>query len=305
MQKLLPVFVGLAISASVTAACSDGPGDDRVVTQTPAQFCLAALPSRVKLAAGESIIGNDKTYPEERPARIEAIAAFDIDAHEVTNDEFEAFVKATGYVTTAEKDQPGFDAPGAAVFKTPSAAHPSWWRFIEGANWRAPAGPGSSIAGKGHYPVVQVSQQDAQAYAAWAGRALPSEAQWEYAARAGSNSLYVWGKELTPGGEHKANTWQGAFPLQNSEGDGYSRTAPVGCFEPNAFGLYDMIGNVWEWTDTEYRDSAAEKVYVIKGGSYLCAPSYCRRYRASARQPQEAGFSTNHIGFRTVSRPGQ
>ncbi len=302
---ILKHSMSLTLAALIFSGCT-AKHDASAPKPTPSAdvvtSCLADLPEPVKIAAGETIIGNDRTYREEAPARRETLKAFDIDSHEVTNDEFSAFVNATGYVTTAEKEQPGFGKPGAAIFKEPTAAHPGWWWFIEGAHWRAPTGPGSDIAGKGSYPVVQVSHEDAMAYANWAGRALPSEAQWEYAARAGGDTLYVWGEELTPNGEHQANTWQGIFPLQNSEDDGYDRSAPVGCFKPNAYGLYDMIGNVWEWTDTEYRETTGEKVYAIKGGSFLCAPSYCRRYRASARQPQEAGFSTNHIGFRTVSR---
>ena len=278
------------------------PESEQRRIQSAADTCLVSLPGAVTIPGGESPIGRDNAYPEEAPAGIQSFESFNIDAHEVTNDQFEKFVSETGYVTSAEKNQPGFDAPGAAIFHTPTATHPSWWRFVEGANWRAPTGPGSDINEKGSHPVVQISHADAMAYAKWAGRDLPSEAQWEYAARAGANTLYVWGDKLTPAGQHRANTWQGVFPMQNSEDDGYARSAPAGCFKPNAFGLYDMIGNVWEWTDTEYKESSGEKVYAIKGGSFLCAPSYCRRYRASARQPQEAGFSTNHIGFRTVSK---
>jgi len=251
--------------------------------------------------AGSAQIGSDKGYPEERPVRTVDIAAFNMDATEVTNGQFARFVNETGYVTSAEKIQLGFDTAGAAVFTPPNATNPTWWRFVEGANWRQPDGPESSIEGRDSDPVVQVSHEDAKAYAAWAGRALPSEAQWEYAARAGSQTRYVWGETRTIDGVEQANTWQGAFPIQNTEDDGFLRRAPVGCYSPNAFGLYDMIGNVWEWTDTVYRQSEGEPVYVIKGGSFLCAENYCRRYRPAARQPQEAGFATNHIGFRTVS----
>jgi len=190
----------------------------------------------------------------------------------------------------------------ALQFETPSATNPSWWQFVEGANWQHPEGPGSSIEGRGKHPVVQISLVDAKAYAEWADRSLPTEDQWEYAARGGSDTTYVWGEERAPGGVEQANTWQGAFPIQNTEEDGYRLTAPVGCFDPNAYGLHDMIGNVWEWTLTEYQNTPISNSYTIKGGSYLCAPNFCARYRAPARQSQEADFSTNHIGFRTVGR---
>ena len=151
-------------------------------------------------------------------------------------------------------------------------------------------------------PVVQVSYRDAQAYAAWAGRRLPNETEWEYAANGGAETIYVWGDERAPDGAEMANTWQGSFPIQNAEADGYAKRAPVGCYPANEFGLYDMIGNVWEWTDSKASQNGAEAVYTIKGGSFLCAPNYCRRYRAAARQAQEAGLPTSHIGFRTVSK---
>ncbi|MGJ8561381.1 MAG: formylglycine-generating enzyme family protein [Litorimonas sp.] len=253
------------------------------------------------MPAGTANIGSNNAYVEERPVRQVTIRAFNIDPTEVTNAQFAEFVMATDYVTSAEKIQPGFDMPGSAVFVPPDVTHPSWWRFVEGASWRHPEGPDSSIMGRDNFPVVHVSHEDAQAYATWKGRALPSEAQWEYAAKAGTNTRYMWGETRTIEGEEQANTWQGAFPIQNTNDDGYLRRSPVGCYSPNAFGLYDMVGNVWEWTNTIYRESESEPVYVIKGGSFLCAENYCRRYRPAARQPQEAGFPTNHIGFRTVS----
>ena len=209
---------------------------------------------------------------------------------------------ATGYITDAERPQPGFEVPGAAVFAYPTPDNPSGGRFVEGASGRAPEGPGSSIEGLEALPVVQVSQRDAVAYAAWAGGRLPTETEWEFAARAGSTTRYVWGDALAPEGVLQANTWQGPFPVRNSGDDGYLSRAPGGCFPPNGFGLYDMIGNVWEWTATPYDDPVAEGEarYTIKGGSYLCAENYCHRFRASARQAQEAGLPTNHIGFRIV-----
>jgi len=270
---------------------------------TPIQnVCLTEIPKPIAVKAATTIIGSETTYPEERPIREVVLQAYTIDTTEVTNAQFAEFVAATGYVTSAEKTQPGFDKIGSAVFKPPMATQPTWWHFIEGANWRHPEGPDSSIDGKDTDPVVQVSHADAAAYAAWAGRRLPTEAEWEHAAKAGAETIYVWGEERVPNGKEQANTWQGAFPVQNSLTDGYGLRAPVGCFSPNSFGLYDMIGNVWEWTDSLYQDSAGEPIYTIKGGSFLCAENYCRRYRASARQPQEDGLPTNHIGFRTVSK---
>ena len=247
-------------------------------------------------------LGDNKAYPEERERQVE-FKNFNIDLYEVTNADFREFVDATNYVTTAEKPQPGNSKPGGAVFKTPTAKNPNWWQFVDGANWREPEGPGSSIDVRDHFPVVQISLLDAKAYAHWAQRALPTESQWEYAARAGSTTTYIWGDERAPNGKEQANTWQGAFPIQNTQKDGYFGLAPVGCYEPNNYGLYDMIGNVWEWTLSEYKETATPNSYTIKGGSYLCAETYCARYRAPARQSQEADFSTNHIGFRTVSIP--
>ena len=263
----------------------------------PAATCLNTIVMPVRIEGGDTLIGSNRAYPEERPQRNIQLAAFEIDASEVTNGQFAKFVTETGFITEAEKLQPGFDAPGGAVFSAPTAKNPSWWRYVEGANWRHPEGPNSTVEGRELEPVVQVTLNDARAYAKWAGRRLPVEEEWEYAAKAGSDTIYIWGDERAPNGQEKANTWQGAFPVQNTAADGFGSRAPIGCFEPNAFGLYDMIGNVWEWTETQWGDGQS---HVIKGGSFLCAENYCRRYRASARQAQEANFSTNHIGFRTV-----
>ena len=292
--------IGFLTFIALIAACQQNTYTEPVLSEYKA--CLKDVPSAINLDGGTALIGSDTAYPEERPARQVEIAAFDIDAAEVTNRQFAEFVKATGYVTDAEKIQPGFGVPGAAVFKPPTASQPNWWQFVEGANWQHPDGPESSITGRDLDPVVQVSFNDAAAFAEWAGRRLPSEAEWEYAARAGSTSEFVWGDERAPNGVEKGNTWQGAFPIQNDVDDGYALRAPIGCYESNDFGLYDMIGNVWEWTVSPYQKGPGEPVYTIKGGSFLCAPNYCQRYRASAKQPQEAGFSTNHIGFRTVSK---
>jgi len=263
--------------------------------------CLSVENQVASIPVGTAIIGSNQGYPEERPEREVAMDSFDMDITEVTNAQFASFIRKTNYITSAEKVQPGFNAAGAAVFVPPDSDNPSWWRFVEGANWQHPEGPESSIAGRESDPVVQVSYEDATAYADWAGRSLPSEAQWEYAARAGGDALYIWGETRTIDGEEQANTWQGAFPIQNTNEDSYLMRSPVGCFTPNDFGLYDMIGNVWEWTDTVFKQSETEPIYILKGGSFLCAENFCRRYRPAAKQPQEAGFPTNHIGFRTVS----
>jgi formylglycine-generating enzyme required for sulfatase activity len=301
-----------SLLVALTLAACDDNGDKNSDASIPATAMCASVDRQIiHLKGGESLMGSDVAYPEERPQRRVKIAAFNIDATEVTNAQFAEFVAATGYVTQAEKPQAGFGKPGGAVFTIPTPDNPSWWRFVEGANWRHPTGPESNIKNMSSYPVVQVSIMDAKAYARWAGRRLPSEAEWEYAARAGADSLYVWGEARAPDGQEQANTWQGMFPIQNTEKDGYKSHAPVACFPANAYGLYDMIGNVWEWTDTIYNGSNAngsapansitkDPFYTIKGGSFLCAENFCRRYRASARQAQEAGFSTNHIGFRTV-----
>jgi formylglycine-generating enzyme required for sulfatase activity len=288
------------VTTLLVAACSGGT-DATQPLSTYSEDCVGSLATAVNIPAGQGVVGSNIGYPEEGPARSVTLKSFNIDATEVTNAQFAKFIEATGYVTSAEKIQPGFDKAGAAVFVPPDVTHPSWWRFIEGANWRHPEGPESSIEGRENDPVVQVSHRDAMAYAQWAGRTLPSETQWEYAARGGSETRYIWGEGRTIDGVEQANTWQGAFPIQNTNDDGYLRRAPAGCYPPNGFGLYDMIGNVWEWTNTVYKDSEIEPIYVLKGGSFLCAENYCRRYRAAAKQPQEAGFPTNHIGFRTVS----
>ena len=261
-----------------------------------------AMSRKIALPAGSFTMGAHPVYGEEGPPHIVKVSAFEIDATEVTNAEFAKFVEATGYITDAERPQPGFEQPGGVVFRPPTLENPSWWHFVEGANWRNPEGPESTTRPGPHEPVVQVSFNDARAYATWVERRLPNEAEWEYAANAGADTQYVWGDERAPDGVEMANTWQGTFPIQNTLADGYAKRSPVGCFPANAFGLYDMIGNVWEWTDTVAAQTDLETVYTIKGGSFLCAPNFCRRYRAAARQAQEAGLPTSHIGFRTVSK---
>jgi formylglycine-generating enzyme required for sulfatase activity len=289
------------------------------------------------IPAGQGRIGAGAQLPEEEPAGTQRISAFCLDRREVTNDRFAAFVAATGYVTVAERplsieqfpDLPGAErAPGSLVFQPIAAGEPieelSWWHWIPGANWRHPEGPDSSIAGLVNHPVVQVSYEDAEAYARWAGGFLPSEAQWEYAARGGlKNRVYAWGNTWNP---RRANTWQGTFPISNTAEDGHSGTAPVGSFPANGYGLFDMTGNVWEWTQDWYsvghgplaggtdpmvsseaatgdpRDPGVAK-HVIKGGSFLCSANYCSRYRPAAREAQSPDTGTSHIGFRMAALP--
>jgi formylglycine-generating enzyme len=293
------------------------------------------------LAGGTFLIGADFSYPEEAPAHAVTVGSFWIDRYAVTNAEFAAFVAATGYATLAERPldpaafpgaRPELLKPGAAVFFMPSGrvdlrdVH-SRWAYVPGASWRHPEGPSSTIDGCEREPVVQVAYEDAAAYAAWAGKALPTEAEWEYAARGGLDGApFCWGDEFNPGGRWMANTWQGQFPFQNLALDGFAGRAPVGSFPPNGYGLYDMAGNVWEWTADWYANHQAADpakpccappdravdapaplgggipAKVIKGGSYLCAPNYCRRYRPAARYPQTIDTATCHIGFRCVIR---
>ena len=300
------------------------------------------LTELIELPGGQFRMGSTSFYPEEAPIHTVTVAPFAIERHPVTNAEFAEFVDATGYVTVAEKPldpalYPGVAQedllPGALVFR--STAGPvnledwrQWWDWAPGAHWRRPFGDGSDIAGKDSHPVVQIAYPDAGAYAAWANRRLPTEAEWEYAAAAGATTVYAWGDEPTVDGNLMANTWQGRFPYRNGGALGWVGTSPVGTFAPNAFGLFDMIGNVWEWTTTPYsargharRDAGADGssldlpansccpppadpdptvIQSLKGGSHLCAPEYCLRYRPAARSPQSQDSSTTHIGFRCV-----
>ncbi|MPY92110.1 MAG: SUMF1/EgtB/PvdO family nonheme iron enzyme [Acidimicrobiia bacterium] len=297
----------------------------------------------VWLGGGTFLMGSDDHYPEEAPAHRETVASFWVDALAVTNDDFSLFVDATGHVTLAEQapeaaDYPGADAglltPASIVFRKPRHRvdmrdHLNWWALVPGADWRHPQGPRSSIRGRGRHPVVHVAYADAEAYARWAGKDLPSEAEWEYAARGGlDGATYAWGEAYTPGGRHLANTWQGEFPIQDHRLDGFEGTAPVGSFPANGYGVHDMIGNVWEWTADWYashqapahpccagtgprREASFDPAIpeariprrVMKGGSHLCAPNYCRRYRPAARMAQAVDTSTCHLGFRCVLRP--
>jgi len=292
-------------------------------------------------------MGCDDGYPDEAPAHRVAVGNFWIDEIPVTNEQFHEFVAATGYTTLAEiapdpHDYPGISSemtrPGSAVFFKPNRPAEAdifypWWKFVFGADWRHPLGPGSSIRDLMDHPVVHVSYADAQAFARWAGKSLPTEAEWEFAARGGLEGCrYAWGDELAPQGRLMANYWQGDFPWLNTLADGYERTSPVRHFPPNEFHLYDMIGNVWEWTAdwysanhmgsrdraccagsprphiTEHESRGPETLNtpvgrkVLKGGSHLCAANYCRRYRPAARYPQPVDSPTSNIGFRCIVR---
>ncbi|MCT0224128.1 formylglycine-generating enzyme family protein [Synechococcus sp. CS-1328] len=289
----------------------------------------------VAIPGGSFRIGAAGQLGDERSASSVRLTPFCLGAHEITNQEFAAFVTATGYRTLAEQPlssaqfpdlAPAERKPGSLVFEPVPGEGPmeelSWWHWVPGADWRHPSGPGSSIKGQGDHPVVQIAFVDAEAYAAWAGAALPSEAQWEFAARGGlRDQVFSWGNTWKPG---QANTWQGEFPHRDSGDDGFAGTAPVGSYPPNGYGLFDMTGNVWEWTADWYRpghdglparpdpaiDREAESIdprdpgvakHVIKGGSFLCSPTYCSRYRPAAREAQSPDTGTSHIGFRLAS----
>lgn len=288
----------------------------------------------VSIRGGAFTMGSDDHYPEERPQRRAMVGDFWIDRHPVTNRQFARFVAATGHRTLAEippdpRDYPGM-APhmsraGSAVFTPPDRAVPTddpslWWRFVFGADWRHPTGPDAGIDDKLDHPVVQVSYADAEAYARWAGKALPTEAEWEFAARGGlEGNTFAWGEVFEPDGEPQANYWQGRFPFENTLVDGYARTSPVGAFPANGYGVFDMIGNAWEWTCDRFTEISAipgvaccapaihmpTELKVLKGGSHLCAETYCRRYRPAARHPQPIDSPTSHIGFRCVVRRAQ
>jgi formylglycine-generating enzyme len=297
------------------------------------------------IPGGTFLMGSDHHYPEEAPAHQVTVAGFWMDQYAVTNREFRLFVEATGHVTVAERpanpdDYPGAKpellAPSSVMFHKPAQRvdlgnRYNWWVYVRGADWRHPRGPASTIKGLADHPVVHVAFEDVEAYAKWAGKELPSEAEWEFAARGGLDGAeYAWGSEFTPGGQFMANTWQGEFPVHNKLEDGFEWTAPVGSFPPNGYGLHEMAGNVWEWTVDWFQDHSRidspcctldnprggkrEESYgsevtgvkiprkVMKGGSYLCAPNYCRRYRPAARMAQGVDTSTCHLGFRCIVR---
>ena len=301
----------------------------------------------VRVPSGTFLMGSDDFYSEERPVHRVSVDGFWMDEHPVTNAEFRRFVKATGYVTVAERPldpanypeaHPSLLVPGSLIFRKTRGpvdlrnVH-NWWTYVPRASWRHPEGPSTNLGGRERHPVVHVAHEDAEAYARWAGKELPTEAEWEYAARGGlEGATYAWGEEFAPKGKMMANTWQGRFPWENLKTDRYEGTSPVKVFPPNGYGLYDATGNVWEWTSdyfsSRHPDEGARPCCVprnprvdspegshalgqagahiprrvTKGGSHLCAPNYCQRYRPAARQGEAVDTSTTHIGFRCVVR---
>ena len=325
MHKIVALALALALSACGQAA------KDTAVADAGAIECKPISDTPIWIEGGTFQMGSSEVYAEEGPQRETIVDGFWIDPHEITNAQFADFVAATGHVTIAEKpvDPDSFGVPieqippfmlepGSAVFVPPeqtTSGLRDWWQFVPGANWRKPFGPNGTDA-QPRSPVVHLGWDDMVAYAAWKGGRLPTEAEWEYAASAGAENY------TEQPAYDAANSWQGAFPVVNESKDGFSGLAPVGCFKPNAFGLYDMVGNVWEITADYYRPGhdpnahdnpkgpSETDVYngagpgiasrVMKGGSFLCAPNYCRRYRPEARQGNDPGLGSSNVGFRLV-----
>ncbi len=310
----------------------------------------ADLKDMIHIPGGKFMMGSDKFYPEEKPEHEVTVDGFMMDIYLVTNEQYEKFVNETGYVTIAERPllpeeyptvDPALLIPGALVFQKSQGPvnlndYHNWWAWVPGTSWKHPKGPESSLSGKEKYPVVHIAFEDAESYTKWIGKELPSEAEWEFAARGGLDGKnFIWGDTDVQYTAPQANTWQGEFPYQNLLVDEYEGTSPVGAFAPNGYGLYDMAGNVWEWTDDWYvanLDESADEFKscctpavnprvhspggsfdvrqpqikiprkVVKGGSHLCAPNYCLRYRPAARQPQMIDTGMSHIGFRCIVR---
>jgi sulfatase modifying factor 1 len=313
-----------------------------VVALVPSGAPKTAPEGMVWVPGGDFIMGSRDGADDEKPPHRVSVSPFWMDRTEVTNDQFAAFVRDTRYVTVAEKEvdavkYPGLSAedrkPFSAVFVPPAApvnlanqppGQPAWWHRVNGADWRHPEGPASDIRDRGNHPVVHVCWDDAAAYAAWAGKRLPTEAEWEFAARGGlEGKTYCWGNELKPDGRWMANVWQGQFPWENTAEDGYRGTAPVASFVPNGYGLHDMSGNVWEWCADWYHsryywtspavdppgpgtgepDIDGQPQRVRRGGSFLCSDLYCRRYLPSPRDKSPADSAASHTGFRCVKMP--
>jgi sulfatase modifying factor 1 len=310
---------------------------------------LVPFEDMVWIPGGEFQMGSNSHYPEEGPVHRVHVDGFWMDRFPVTNERFGRFVEATRHLTYAEiaprvEDYPGTRPDvmhaGSLVFEQPTGSVdlrvPTWWRFVRGASWRHPLGPTSHVHNLQQHPAVHIAYSDAAVFATWEGKSLPTEAEWEFAARGGlEGAMYAWGDELAPHGTPMANFWQGDFPRSNTMDDGWLRTSPVGSFAGNGYGLYDMIGNVWEWTTDWFRprhpsDSLNESWVarnprcehpgesydprevgshvprkVLKGGSHLCAPNYCRRYRPAARYPEPIDTSACHVGFRCIVRPSE
>lgn len=295
-----PVKVGTlgSILGLGMVACAPAPHSAAAVAETCA-VSEDQIGQFVQIPAGAFIKGAAPIYPEETPTIRLQVDAFEIQIHEVTNSQFAAFVDATGYISDAEQGvMDGRLGAGSAVFTHPNdaVAQEQPWALVEDADWRHPSGEKTALDDRRLHPAIHVSKRDAAAYAEWAGGRLPSEIEWEFAATLGlpvpdDPESGAYGADGP-----RANTWQGIFPVVDTGGDGFTGIAPVGCFDADAIGLYDMIGNVWEWTETPFGDGT----HTLKGGSFLCANNFCRRYRPAARHPQETDFSSNHIGFRIV-----
>jgi formylglycine-generating enzyme required for sulfatase activity len=332
-RKLIPtVVVAVAAGCSVAVLAGSLVAPHLSGKAVP-EVCLAVddrppAPDTgmILIPAGRFKMGSEDFRPEEAPIREAVVESFWIDSHDVTNAQFAKFVAETGYVTVSERAPtmvadtlaiaPGRPArsPGSWVFVQPAEIRNledigQWWKFVAGASWRHPEGPGSDLVGRQNHPVVQVAFEDAEAYARWAGRTLPTEEQWEFSARGGrEGEINVWTPEQDPDDKPQANHWRGVFPILNFGSSGYKRTSPVGCFPANGYGLYDIVGNVWQWTRSSWTadhlpasaPAPREPTYVIKGGSFLCAPNFCMRYRPAARQPGDGTIGAQHIGFRTV-----
>ena len=322
-HALASVVAVVAIAACARALYALGVGAAGVALP---EACIAETDEpeapgagMVFISASRFMMGSEDYRLEEAPVRQSAAGGFWIDSHDVTNAQFARFVRETGYLTVAERPHASHSdpRPGSFVFVAPSEIADlddvsQWWRFVPGADWRHPEGPQSSIAHRMNHPVVQVAYEDAQAYARWAGHSLPSETQWELAARGGlDGARFNWGNQNDSDENPQSNHWRGIFPTLNLGSKGFKGTSPVGCFPPNGYGLYDMAGNVWQWTEDAWGGRASSgsvatpaslrsQFRVIKGGSFLCATNFCMRYRPAARQPGDASIGTSHIGFRTV-----
>ncbi|MDH4386586.1 MAG: formylglycine-generating enzyme family protein [Caulobacter sp.] len=307
--RLVPILLLILALAACKPAAKEDAG----------RVCAPQPEGEVSLAGGRLVMGAKAMHSDEGPEQTVTVAPFAIDRTEVTNGQFAAFVQATGYVTLSERQPdpalyPGVPLdrlkPSSLVFVgaegLKSGDPAGWWQVVDGASWQHPTGPGSNLDGRDREPVVHIAFDDALAYARWKGRDLPTEAEWEFAARAGlTGARYEWGDKVPDPTQAPANYWQGVFPAIDTAEDGYrARAAPVGCYPANAYGLSDMSGNVWEWTTGRYPFGPEAGARLVKGGSFLCADNYCLRYRPSARQPGPPDTGTSHIGFRTVSRPG-
>jgi sulfatase modifying factor 1 len=335
MSKKVYFTTGFAVISVILLAWIAFPFQNLDLKNQGKKDVCATESEMIKIKGGLFQMGAGAVYAEETPIIEVKVDSFYISSHEVTNWDFQKFVDATGYVTAAERSpkpehypniKPELLKPGSAVFVKLSEAFTAgtftnWWHFIEGANWRQPNGPGSDIEGRLHYPVIHIAYEDAVAYSEWKGQRLPTEAEYEFASRGGlDGQRYANGNTLTKNGKHTANTWQGLFPFDDTAEDGFLGLAPVGCYPSNPYGVYDLIGNVWEWTKSKYyprhfdpnnlpknlssngydENQPDVSVGVIKGGSYLCADDFCMRYRPAARQAQDTGLGTSHIGFRTA-----